>query len=62
MLRSLLVEAAQIAVRFDLEMKKQYLHRCQQKPKDVAKVAAARKLAVRLHWMLRTNVAYPEML
>jgi len=44
----LLVEAAQIAVRFDPEMKKQYLHRCHQKPKGVAKVATARKLAVRL--------------
>ena len=61
MLRSLLVEAAQIAVRFDPEMRKQYLHRCHQKPKGVAKVAAARKLAVRLYWMLRTQVAYPEI-
>jgi hypothetical protein len=24
-------------------------------------VAAARKLAVRLYWMLRTQVAYPEI-
>ena len=31
------------------------------KPKGVAKVAAARKLAVRLYWMLRTNTAYPEI-
>jgi len=61
MLRSLLVEAAQIAVRFDPGMKKQYLHRCHQKPKGVAKVAAARKLAVRLYWMLRTKVTYPEI-
>ena len=61
MLRSLLVEAAQIAVRFDPGMRKQYLHRCHQKPKAVAKVAAARKLAVRLYWMLRTNTAYPEI-
>jgi transposase len=61
MLRSLLVEAAQIAVRFDAEMKKQYLHRCHRKPKGVAKVAAARKLAVRLYWMLRTQVGYPEI-
>jgi transposase len=62
MLRSLLVEAAQIAVRFDPEMKKKYLHRCHQKPKGVAKVAAARKLAVRLYWMLRTQTPYPEVL
>jgi transposase len=61
MLRSLLVEAAQVAVRFDPEMKKEYLHRCHQKPKGVAKVAAARKLAVRLYWMLRTQVGYPEI-
>ena len=49
LLRSLLVEAAQIAVRYDPEFRKQYLHRCHQKPKGVAKVAAARKLAVRLY-------------
>jgi transposase len=61
MLRSLLVEAAQVAVRFDPGMKKQYLHRCHQKAKAVAKVAAARKLAVRLYWMLRSNVRYPEI-
>jgi transposase len=61
MLRSLLVEATQTAVRLDPGMKKQYLHRCHQKPKGVAKVAAARKLAVRLYWMLRTQVGYPEI-
>jgi transposase len=61
MLRSLLVEAAQIAVRFDPGYRKQYLHLCHQKPKGVAKVAAARKLAVRLYWMLRTQVGYPEI-
>src|ERR1700680_3632357 len=61
LLHSVVVEAAQIAVRFDPEFRKQYVHRCHQKPKGVAKVAAARKLAVRLYWMLRTNVAYPEI-
>ena len=29
--------------------------------RSVAKVAAARKLAVRLFWMLKTNTAYPEI-
>jgi hypothetical protein len=29
--------------------------------KGVVKVAAARKLAVRLYWMLRQNVGYPEI-
>jgi transposase len=61
LVRSLLVEAAQIAVRFDPGFRKQYLHRCHQKPKGVAKVAAARRLAVRLYWMLRTQTAYPEI-
>jgi transposase len=61
MLRSLLVEAAQIAVRFDPGFRQQYLHRCHQKPKGVAKVATARKLAVRLYWMLRTQKPYPEI-
>jgi transposase len=61
LLRSLLVEAAQIAVRYDPGLRKQYLHRCHQKPKGVAKVAAARKLAVRLYWMLRTEKPYPEI-
>ena len=61
LVRSLLVEAAQIAVRFDPGMKKQYLHRCHRKPKGVAKVAAARRLAVRLYWMLRTEKPYPEI-
>ena len=46
---------------YDPGFRKQYLHRCQQKPKGVAKVAAARKLAVRLYWMLRTQVPYPEI-
>jgi len=61
MLRSLLVEAAQVAVQHDPGLRKQYVHRCHQKAKGVAKVATARKLAVRLYWMLRTQVAYPEI-
>ena len=61
MLRMLLVEAAQTAVRLDPQFRKEYLHRCHQKPKAVAKVAAARKLAVRLYWMLRTQKPYPEV-
>jgi len=61
LLRMLLVEAAQSVVRHDPEFRKQYQHRCHSKSKGVAKVAAARKLAVRLFWMLRTNTAYPEI-
>ena len=60
-MRMLLVEAAQVAVRCDPGMRAEYLQRCHRKAKGVAKVAAARKLAVRLYWMLRTNRGYPEV-
>lgn len=60
-MRMLLVEAAQAAVRHDPDFRSEYLHRCHHKPKAVAKVAAARKLAIRLYWMLRTNTPYPEV-
>ena len=60
-LRMLLVEAAQGAVRCDPGFRKEYLHRCHSKPKGVAKVAAARKLAIRLYWMLRSNTQYTEV-
>jgi transposase len=60
-MRMLLVEAAQAAVRYDPGFRSEYLHRCHHKPKAVAKVAAARKLAIRLYWMLRTNTPYPEV-
>jgi len=60
-MRMLLVEAAQAAVRHDPGFRSEYLHRCHHKPKAVAKVATARKLAIRLYWMLRTNTPYPEV-
>jgi transposase len=60
-LRTLLVEAAQSAVRHDPQLRKQYKHRCHHKAKGIAKVAAARQLAVRLYWMLKTNKPYPEV-
>jgi transposase len=60
-MRMLLVEAAQAAVRHDPGFRSEYLHRCHHKPKAVAKVATARKLAIRLYWMLRTNTPYPEI-
>jgi transposase len=60
-LRMLLVEAAQSVVRLDEGFRKQYAHRCHSKPKGIAKVAAARRLAVRLYWMLRSQTPYPEI-
>ena len=60
-MRMLLVEAAHSVVRLEEGFRKQYAHRCHGKPKGVAKVAAARRLAVRLYWMLRTQTPYPEI-
>ena len=60
-MRMLVVEAAQTTVRCDPQFRQEYLHRCHSKPKGVAKVAAARKLAIRLYWMLRTQKRYPEI-
>jgi len=61
LLRTLLVEASQSVVRFDPQFRTEYQHRCHQKHRAVAKVAAARKLAVRLFWMLRTQRPYPDV-
>lgn len=60
-MRQLLVESVQTVNRLDEGFRKQYQARCYHKAKGVAKVAAARKLAVRLYWMLRQNVGYPEI-
>ncbi len=59
--RMLLVESVQTVNRLDEGFRKQYQHRCHRKAKGVAKVAAARRLAVRLYWMLRSNTPYPEI-
>ena len=61
-MRTLLVEAAESVVRYEPEFRREYLHRCHGRQKGVAKVAAARKLAIRLYWMLRSNTAYPEII
>jgi transposase len=55
MLRSLLVEAGQSASRRDTELKRAYQRLKQKKHSAVAKVMVARKLAVRLYWMWRTQ-------
>jgi transposase len=54
MLRCLLVEAAQTAARFDPELRRDYQRlKFRRGISGVAKVAIARKLAVRLYWKLR---------
>ena len=52
-LRGLLVEAAQSAARHDAELRRCYLRLAMRKGKALAKVAVARKLLVKMYWMLR---------
>lgn len=51
LLRFLLVEAAQAAVRCDSDWRCRYLHLAMRRERRIAKVAMARRLAVRLYWM-----------
>ena len=54
LMRHLLSEAAQTAVKFDPELRRDYLRlKFRRGISGVAKVAIARKLAVRLYWKLR---------
>jgi transposase len=53
MARYLLVETAQVAARFDEELRRDYQRLKFRRGSAVAKVAIARKLAVRLYWRLR---------
>jgi len=61
MLRWLLIEAAQTAVRFDPQLRRIYQRLKSQRNSGVAKVAVARRLAVRLYWMLRTRHNYAQL-
>ena len=59
-MRFLLVQAGMTAVRGDAELGRVYKRLAHKTHHGVAKVAIARKLVVRLYWMLRTNKRYPE--
>lgn len=60
-MRLLLIQGAQTAVRGDAELARQYRRLAVKKNKGIAKVMVARKLAVRVFWMLKTNKTYPEL-
>jgi len=62
LLRSLLVEASLTAVRRDPELLRAYRRLAVKKHTAVARVMVARKLAVRLYWMLRNQQPYPRCL
>ncbi len=53
LVRFLLLQAAQTASRTDVELRRDYQRLVFRRGKAVAKVAIARKVAVRLYWMLR---------
>jgi transposase len=61
MMRTLLVEAAQTAARFDEELRRDYGRLKARKHSALAKVMVARKLAVRMYWMLRENKPYTQL-
>ena len=58
LLRFLLVEAAQVTVRSDPEWRRKYFHLALRRGRKIAKVAMARRLAVRLYWMWRKEWDY----
>ncbi len=61
MLRGLLVEAGHTAARMDVELRQDYQRLRLRRGGSVAKVAIARKLAVRMYWMLRRQVNYAQL-
>ena len=60
LLRFLLVEAAQTASRYDPRLRRAYRRLAFRKGAALAKVAVARKLAIRLYIMLRDQIDYTE--
>jgi transposase len=61
MMRWLLVEAGQTAARLDPELRRVYQRLKFRRGSSVAKVAIARKLAVRWYWMLRSKANYAHL-
>jgi transposase len=60
LIRFLLVEAAQVTVRSDPEWRGKYFHLALRRGRKIAKVAMARRLAVRLYWMWRKGWDYEQ--
>jgi transposase len=61
LLRFLLVEAAQVTVRSDPEWRSKYFHLAMRRGRKIAKIAMARRLAVRLYWMWRKGWDYRQL-
>ncbi len=60
-MRLLLIQGAQTAVRGDEALHRQYRRLASKKHRAVAKVMVARKLAVRMFWMLKTRKTHAEL-
>ncbi len=60
LLRFLLVEAAQAAARCDADWRRRYVHLTMRRQRNIAKVAMARRLGVRLYWMWRNGWEYAQ--
>ena len=61
LLRFLLVEAAQVTARSLPEWRSKYVHLTMRRGRKIAKVAMARRLAVRLYWMMRKEWNYGQV-
>src|SRR2546422_6942441 len=61
MLRFLMVEAAQVTVRSLPEWRSKYFHLMMRRGRKIAKVALARRLAIRLYWMWRKGWDYEQV-
>ena len=62
LLRFLLVEAAQVSSRTIPEWRSKYIHLTMRRGRKIAKVAMARKLAMRLFWMMRKGWNYQQVI
>ncbi len=62
LLRFLLIEAAQAATRSNPAWRREFLHLTMRRGRQIATVALARKLAVRLYWMWRNGWDYEKSL
>jgi len=61
LLRFLLVEAGQVTVRSLPEWRSKYVHLTMRRGRKIAKVAMARRLAVRMYWMMRKEWDYERL-
>ena len=61
LVRWLLTEAAQHTSRFDPQLRQNFQQLKFRRGNAVAKVAIARKLAVRMYWMLRSGAEYAQL-